>query len=492
MPFQPPHAMVTATDMSAFVLGLLAVMFGAVWWRDREQGLGWLALSFGLMALVFATNELHLPKGPYVTARLWSGVILCAIMLMAVGIFDYLYTGPRRRWRYLLAVLAPGMALLVAYLLGIPVLRSHANLAGTIPFIGCTLMAFSMARVEKGAGHALVGLALLSIPLVSVVSYLMGIDAVIIRYYGSFPLIFFGLTLFTTSLLRKRRALQNEVMRRTQAEAELTTLNQSLEDQVAQRTADLQNIVAGLESFNRNVSHDLRGPLGGIAGTARVALSALEAGDNSLAKRVLPIIADQADTSGRLVGALLDLAHVGDDRLSCRTVHLTTLVDQALAQLTVGGASPLAAEVKIHDLPQVHADPNLLLPVFVNLIGNAHKFSRLSAHPCVEIGADIGPYEVTVFVRDNGVGFSAEAAARLFDPFVRLHGPQFEGNGVGLSIVRRAVERHGGRVWAESRAGGGATFFFTLPRPSAGASPHLADGLAKASQGQGEQHRTDQ
>ena len=461
----PPsaHAVVSGTDVSAFVLGVLAMMFGAVWWRDREKGLGWLALSFGLLAVVFAANDLHMPKGPYVLARGWSSTVLCAIMLMTLGVFEYLYTDPRKQWRYLVAMLLPSVALMVAYAFGAMVLRTQANLVGTIPFIGCALMAFSMSRVEKGAGHALVGFALLSIPMVSLIAFALGIDAVVVRYFGAFPLIFFGLTLFTTSLLRKRRALQAEVVRRAQAEADLTALNLSLEDQVAQRTADLQNIVAGLESFNRNVSHDLRGPLGGIAGTARLALDALQAGDDSIARRILPIIADQADTSARLVTALLDLAHIGDDRLECQDTDLSALLEQAVQQITMGGATPMRARITTHGLPRVHADPHLLLPVFVNLIGNARKFTQATEDPHIEVGARTEQSEVTIFVRDNGVGFSAESASRLFEPFVRLHGPTFEGTGVGLSIVRRAVERHGGRVWAESQPGSGATFYFTLP-----------------------------
>ncbi|MDE2595009.1 MAG: hypothetical protein KGL57_12295 [Burkholderiales bacterium] len=459
--------MVSATDMSAFVLGLLAVMFGAVWLRDREKGLGWLALSFGLLAIVFATNDLHMPKGPYVLARGWSSTVLSAIMLMTLGIFEYLYTDPRKQWRYLVAMLLPSVVLMGAYAAGVMVLRTQANLAGTIPLIGCALMAFSMSRVEKGAGHALVGFALLSIPMVSLVSFALGIDAVVVRHFGAFPLIFFGLTLFTTSLLRKRRVLQAEVARRAQAEADLTALNQSLEDQVAARTADLQNIIAGLESFNRNVSHDLRGPLGGIAGTARLALDALQAGDDSMARKMLPIIVDQADTSTRLVTALLDLAHMGHDNLERMDTDLCALVEQAVQQITLGGAAPMRASLTLHALPRVHADPHLLLPVFVNLIGNARKFTQATEDPRIEVGVLPEQRDVTIFVRDNGVGFSAESASRLFEPFVRLHGQTFEGTGIGLSIVRRAIERHGGRVWAESQPGAGATFYFTLPQAHA-------------------------
>lgn len=458
-----PPAFLSSTAISAFVLGTLALMFATVWWRDREQGLSWLALGFGLMALVFASNDRHMPIGPYVTAKLWSGMAISAIMLLTVGIVEYLPTEPQRRRWILVLLLGPGLVLMVCYAVGIPVLRAHANLVGTIPLIVSAWLAFSAAHVEKGAGHIFVGLALLSIPAVGLGAYALGVDAVVIRYYGAYPLIFFGLTLFTTSLLRNRRALQAEVSRRRQAESQLMSLNQSLEEQVAQRTADLQSLVAGLESFNRNVSHDLRGPLGGIAGTARLALDALESGNPSLAKQFLPIIADQADTSGKLVSALLELAHVGDASLHRQSVDLRALVDASVSQIAMAAPPRSMPEITVSPLPTVQADVDLLRPVLVNLIGNARKFTQQTEHAHIEIGALNNDKEVTVFVRDNGVGFNSDAARKLFEPFVRLHGQQFEGTGVGLSIVRKAVERHGGRVWAESAPKQGATFYFTLP-----------------------------
>jgi signal transduction histidine kinase len=119
--------------------------------------------------------------------------------------------------------------------------------------------------------------------------------------------------------------------------------------------------------------------------------------------------------------------------------------------------------VAVAPLPVVQADPVLVRQVYANLIGNAVKFARGAAAPHIEVGAQAGGDGAPVlFVRDNGVGFDTEQAQRLFQPFQRLHGSRFPGHGVGLSIVRRVVERHGGRIWAESRPGQGATFYFTL------------------------------
>ncbi|HEX7688910.1 MAG TPA: ATP-binding protein, partial [Burkholderiaceae bacterium] len=136
----------------------------------------------------------------------------------------------------------------------------------------------------------------------------------------------------------------------------------------------------------------------------------------------------------------------------------------ALVEEVVGAQSAAwpGVAIVVQPLPQVEADAGLLRQVFVNLVGNACKFAAGGVLPRVEIGHGQTPCGPAFYVRDNGVGFAPEDAGRLFRPFERLHGARFEGFGVGLSIVRRIVEHHGGRVWAESSPGQGATFRFTL------------------------------
>jgi signal transduction histidine kinase len=276
--------------------------------------------------------------------------------------------------------------------------------------------------------------------------------------------LFFGLTLLTVSLLRRRRALEWEVERRAIAEKQLTRLNATLEQRVAERTADLQQLVGGLESFNRSVSHDLRGPLGGIEGLAQLALDGLAQGDATVAQRALPAIAAQAQTSHRLVDALLQLARVSDATLRRASVDLAALVQEVVGELSQTRPGDGLPAIEVGALPAARGDADLLRPVLRNLIGNAIKFSRETPDAKVTIHGSTTTEEVVVSVRDNGVGFEPQAASRLFQPFRRLHEGRFEGSGVGLSIVRRAVERHGGRVWAESEPGQGAAFYFSLPR----------------------------
>nr|WP_246312302.1 HAMP domain-containing sensor histidine kinase [Aquabacterium terrae] len=457
----------TATDMAAFVLAVLAVLYGAMWVRDREPGMPWLCVSFALAAVWYAGSEQHLPTGAYIVEpaqRATAAVILLSTMTMTIGLVRYLGRLTRLRRAVLALLLLPGALVLVGYMGGVPVLRSVSNAAAVLGYAGCALMAFRAARREPGAGHGIIGIAVLMIPVILALLVALKADLRMLRYLGVLPVLFFGLTLLTVSLLRRRRALEAEVRRRALAEAELMQLNATLEQRVAERTFDLAQLVGGLESFNRSISHDLRGPLGGIEGLARLAHEALEdKGDVSVARRVLPAIAAQAETSTRLVGALLDLARVGDIVLQRRRFSLDTIVREVIEQLAAAQPTQALPAIELGTLPQVDGDPDLLRPVLTNLISNAIKFSREQPAPRIEVTAELRGGEHVVRVADNGAGFDSSAAQQIFEPFRRLHGRRFEGTGVGLSIVRRAVERHGGRVWAQAAPGQGATFYFSLP-----------------------------
>lgn len=457
-----------ATDVMAFVLGLLAVTFAALWRRDGERGMAWFAAGMGAMALMAATNVLHQPIDAFIRATPWKAVLVVGLMALALGLIDYLHVAAARRRLALAATLLPPVAfgLLILYvgITGAKVPRSLGQLPVALTFLSMGVLAAWASRREPGAGHGLVAASFLAIPALAVGIAIARADGVSLRIFAFAPFLVLGLTLLTVSLLRRRRALEGEVARRSAAEAELTRMNASLEEQVAERTADLHNLVAGLESFNRSVSHDLRGSLGGIGGLARMAGESLQRGDDALAKRALPLIAEQADNSARLMAALLSLAKVGDATLQREVIDLRQLVQQVVDQLTLQrGDQPMPQIEVAPDMPSVNADPELLKPVLANLIGNAIKFTRDASAGRVQIGAASTAKGVTVDVRDNGVGFDADAAKRLFAPFVRLHAARFDGHGVGLSIVRRAVERHGGRVWAESEPGQGAVFHFSLP-----------------------------
>ena len=462
----PPDAPISASVLEAFVLATLALVFAALARRDREPGLAWLSAGFGLTAWWCAFFAPHPPPSPLLDSAAERGsaaILVVSTLLIGLGVITYL-RGSLRRARAWPLILLPSLLVLLPLAAGVAESRLVINLAMMVSHIGTGILALRQSREEPGHGHVPLALSLLAIPGTFVAVIALHAVPGHYRVLAMMPLLVFGTTLLTVSLLRRRRALEAEVARRAAAEQALQEANRHLEATVRSRTQTLEDLVASLEAFNRSVSHDLRGPLGGIAGLARLAADALGAGDIAMAQRSLSAISAQAETSTKLVAALLQLARMGDTEIAPRRVSLDTLTRDVIAQLKHDRADAAQARWIVGTLPDVHADADLLRPVLVNLITNALKFSRDAVPPTVRIEASASQGEVAVVVRDNGVGFDSASAGQLFEPFARLHGRAFEGHGIGLSIVRRAVERHGGRVWAEAEPDRGAAFHFTLPR----------------------------
>lgn len=221
-----------------------------------------------------------------------------------------------------------------------------------------------------------------------------------------------------------------------------------------------------LNTFNRHVAHDLRAPLAGLAGAARRAAQAFDEGDVRLAKQLLPKLAQQAEKLASLVAELLRLAEAGDAPITSGLVDLRAIVEESIAEVqSLVGPNMTVPQFVVGRLPTITGSAPLLRQVFVNLFMNAVKFAS-PLRPCVvevHSGAPT-PGQLAVHVKDNGVGFDAQQASRLFTPFARLHGPQYSGHGIGLSLVKRIVDRHGGHVSAEPCSPFGAVFVLTFPQ----------------------------
>ncbi len=266
------------------------------------------------------------------------------------------------------------------------------------------------------------------------------------------------------SLQQSRAAERAEAERRLAAEAALRRAHETVERCVEQRTLELSQAVAELDDFNRMVSHDLRGPLHGLAGLSDLIQSELDRADPAQIRRWLVMMETQTRRLGDLVGELLMLARVSKGALLREPVALDAAVQEALQMLSLStGDDSLSAVAVLGPLPEVAGDAGLLRQVFVNLLSNALKFTRDAATPRIELLAERRNDDWVVTLRDNGVGFDDRRATELFKPFSRLHDHRFEGSGIGLTIVQRIIERHGGRIWADGRPGAGATFQFTLP-----------------------------
>jgi len=239
------------------------------------------------------------------------------------------------------------------------------------------------------------------------------------------------------------------------------------DDELRERTAQLEAANKELEAFSYSVSHDLRAPLRAIDGFSRILLEEYAEPLPDDAKDYLKSVRGNAQQMGRLVDDLLAFARLGRQPIKKQTVESAKLVKQCLDELR-GEHDGRRIEITLGDLPPCDAEPNLLKQVWVNLLSNAIKYTRGREVATIEIGCrgDGDPSgERTYFVRDNGVGFDMRYVGKLFGVFQRLHRAEdYECTGVGLAIVQRIIHRHGGRVWAEAQPGEGATFSFTLGR----------------------------
>ncbi len=253
-----------------------------------------------------------------------------------------------------------------------------------------------------------------------------------------------------------------------QAEQDLKTLNSSLERLVETRTAGLKAALKELEAFSYSVSHDLRTPLRSLAGFVEL-LKEKQAGEQDAESRhYMDRISSSTRVMGRLIDDLLDFSRMGHGELMTLKVDLQQLAQEVIQEAAKMLPSDRCIDWRIGKLPVVTGDQVMLRQVLVNLISNALKYSGYVEAPVIELGAlTEDPKEWTLFVRDNGVGFDMKYVDKLFKLFERLHSTkEFEGTGVGLATVRRIVQRHGGRTWAEGEVNKGATFFFTLEKES--------------------------
>jgi PAS domain S-box-containing protein len=245
-----------------------------------------------------------------------------------------------------------------------------------------------------------------------------------------------------------------------QMEAEIFRSSQAVQSANQQ----LQATNAELESFSYSVSHDLRAPLRHIDGFAELLRKHTESVVDEKGRRYMKTISDAAKRMGQLIDELLVFSRMGRAELHVVELDQDALVAEVIREN--GFKKNPAIDWNIAPLPGVHADPVLLRQVWFNLIDNAVKYSGKSKSPRIEIGSRLDPAtnEQEFFVRDNGAGFDMQYADKLFGVFQRLHSAaEFEGTGIGLANVRRIVQRHGGRTWAEGHVGEGAVFYFSLP-----------------------------
>ncbi|MBJ6727210.1 sensor histidine kinase [Geomesophilobacter sediminis] len=256
-------------------------------------------------------------------------------------------------------------------------------------------------------------------------------------------------------------AVIRDISRQKQSDEKILELNNALQIQVAQLGASNRE----LEAFSYSVSHDLRAPLRHIIGFVDLLNTRNAASLDEKSRHYLQVITDAAQKMGSLIDDLLAFSRMGRAEVMRRSIPVGALVSDVVGELMEDAGAGREIEWKIAPLPDVVGDQAMLRQVFVNLIGNALKFTRRRQQAQISIGAVDQGNDIAFFVGDNGVGFDPAYVNKLFGLFQRLHATEeFEGTGVGLALVQRIIQRHGGRVWAEGSVGEGATFWFSLPK----------------------------
>ncbi|MEY4317079.1 MAG: hypothetical protein RI902_887 [Pseudomonadota bacterium] len=455
---------------------ILSVMFAEVKRRTEDKYFFWLGLGMFLCAIAWGTTDLQNTGKLYVDWQWWwaQPIFSIGVVCLSIGIVDYLPISPTTRIVLKrVSVIPPIIYLIVVtvlLLLEVKIIRAYAVWA-LIPSITVIAIAsFRAESVEPGKGHRLLGLLILCTPILTIAFPIFGLKTAVLRFWTAVPLFILAVTILAASLLRDREVIKKSLDQLHAAESQLIALNKDLETRVADRTALLNEIIADLESFNRNVSHDIRGPLGSIGLAAYLAQQQLDKGQLEQAKFQLQSISDQVNASQNLVNAMLNLATPVDFKQRMVEVDLASLVqeriDQARATLKRKHPEAPMPQFLVSNMGKLYSDPALLRIVLDNLIDNAIKFNLFNPQLRISIAQDVHDNEPCMYVYDNGIGFMNASDQRHFDPFERLSANGFStGHGLGLSIVRRAVQRLGGKIWSKAEPDKGAVFYFTLPQP---------------------------
>ena len=405
------------------------------------------------MAMAIAPPSFNTEYGTYTFNQRWAGNTLGISIVMPLVL---VWRRPPREW------MAPGVAVEAALILGLSFLVGQVifldwlhDSFGQIARGYWMYLFITWAAVRLGPHGTVLLLALTAIQAIVGAEIGTGFFADDIAKTQLANYFFYMLCLSTAGL-----ALATYFTEVKSERQQIQDLNLNLEARVRQRTEELSRANRELEAFSYSVSHDLRAPLRALDGYAHLIRDDEAKHLSPDGRYMLERIWINAAKMGVLIDDILRFSRVGRSEMQRADVDMTALARSVAGQLCPDYAR---AELAIDELPHVRGDEAMLRQVWVNLIGNALKFSAKADQPHVMVGTTGVAGETAFFVRDNGAGFDMAQAGKLFEVFRRLHSDKdFPGTGAGLAIVKRIIERHGGKIWAEAQPDRGATLYFTL------------------------------
>lgn len=281
--------------------------------------------------------------------------------------------------------------------------------------------------------------------------------------FGLALMIVFSMTTLAAVVFWNARYLHGVDRERQEAAERVRALNDQLEMRVLERTSQLEAVNRELESFSYSVSHDLRAPLRAIDGFSKILLDECSTVLGEEGLRLLHVIRNNTARMGQLIDDLLSFSRVSRHEVVKSRIRLQALISTLVEELRAMYPRRVV-EVQVRPMPDILGDPAMIRQAFANLLSNAFKFTLYEPNPRIEIGSNRQDGDTVIFVKDNGAGFDMAYQDKLFGVFQRLHTlDEFEGTGIGLAIVQRVIQKHGGRVSAEGEVGKGAVFTVRLP-----------------------------
>jgi PAS domain S-box-containing protein len=262
-----------------------------------------------------------------------------------------------------------------------------------------------------------------------------------------------------SGILKGFSKITRDITERKKYEEKVLKLNHDLEFNLSQ----LEAVNKELEAFSYSVSHDLRTPLRAIHSYTQILATEHVSQLNEEAQEMMKSVMSNAKRMGELIDDLLSFSRIGRKELQKTDIDMHALCEIVIYEIKSMGA-PFKGSIKLNDLQHAWGDYSLIKQIFINLLSNAIKYTSKTTHPEIEISSFVKDRDLIFAVKDNGAGFDMKYYNKMFGVFQRLHDAQeFEGNGVGLALVKRIVNKHGGHIWAEGKVGKGATFYFQLP-----------------------------